>query len=156
MKKRLLIVVAMIVLLVVVSVAAICDEHQLKQNLYVDAPYLLEKVSGNNLVTMAFTMNEYNTGYVKRPHAIRLRVGAPGPWTVNISATYYSGNTSVGVIGALWAIATGGNWVDVGISNQPLLAGSDRYRDFFVDYQVNAAELSGTQGQNISTTVMVT
>ena len=149
MKKRLSVVVVMVVLLVVASVAAVSTPSQ---NVHVNAPYLLNRIDSGSSVTVTFTMSGYTTGYVDRTNAIRLQVGAPGPWTVGVSAS----GGGFGVVNALYAKATGWSWVDVSASNQALLNGSNGEHNFYVDYRVIAAELSGTSGQNVSATVLVT
>jgi len=145
--KKLLAMMCM--LLVITSVAAVAVPTQ---NVTVNAPYLLTKLEGSSTVTMTFTMADYIAGYVEVLNVIRLQVGAPGDWSVGISAT---GGTS-GVVDALHAKATGGGWLDVSGTSTALLTGSNGESKFYVTYQVNAAELSGTSGANISTTVLVT
>jgi len=147
MKKLL---IAMCMLLVITSVVAVAAPTQAVD---VKAPYLLEKVQGNGTVYVTFTMNDYAAGYVEYNHAIWLRVGAPGTWTLNATVTGGGGGT----IDALYAKADGGlGWVDLGSGGNPLKNGSNGVYDFWVNYRVYASQLAGTNATNIHEVVTVT
>lgn len=153
MRKSLIIVLALVFVFSMAVSGLACEGNDdcddCKQDVNVQAPFLLECSCDDDTVSMIFDMDAYGVGYVEKMNQMDIAVGAPSSWDVGATVNH----NNKGVADAL-LVSGGAGWVDVGTGWNAIKSGGQGVTTFPIHYRVELDDLNS--GSDINETVTVT